>query len=115
MLHKIGKQCNSPRLDRPRLQLYGKDDASQLKITAETVLTIEADGHTVNVPVFVQPGSEQLCLLGTNVTLPLKLKFLKANRDPINTEMPSSVKPVVVSLIQTETIPARNGRFIEAA
>ena len=84
MLHKIGKHLrmqgkNFPKLNRPHLHLYGKggkDDTSQLNITAETLLTIEADGHQVNTPVFVQPGSEQLCLLGTNVTLPLKLKFL---------------------------------------
>ena len=69
----------------------------------------------MNAPVFVQPGSEQLRLLGKNVTLPLKLKFLKANGDPINTEMPNSVKPVTVSLIETETIPARKGCFIEGS
>ena len=52
-----------PTLNRPHLHLYGKggkDDASQLNITAEIFLTTEADGHQVNTPVFVQPGSEQL-------------------------------------------------------
>ena len=36
------------------------------------------------------------------------------NGDPINTEMPSSFKPVTVSLIETK-IPARKGCFIEAS
>ena len=68
MLHKIGKYLrfqgkDFPTLNRPHLHLYGKggkDGASQLNITAETILTTEADGHQVNTPVFVQPGSEQL-------------------------------------------------------
>ena len=62
----------------------------RINITAETLLTIVADGLEVNSPVFFQPGSEQLCLLGTNVALPLKLKFLKSNGDPLVTEMPKS-------------------------
>ena len=74
MLHKIRWHLKSqgkifPKLSRPHLQLYGKggkDDTSQLNITAETIVAIEADGHQVNTPVFVQPASEQLCLLGTN-------------------------------------------------
>ena len=45
MLHKIGKPLRSqgedfPKLNRPHLYLYGKggkDDASQLNITAETL------------------------------------------------------------------------------
>ena len=65
MLHNIGKHLRSqgkhfPTLNRSHLQLYGKggkDDASQLNIIAETLLTIEADGHQVNAPVFIQPGS----------------------------------------------------------
>ena len=69
----------------------------------------------MNAPVFVQPGSEYIVMpTSTNVTLPLKLKFLKGNGDAINTEnlIPSSVKPVTVSLIETETIPARKGHFV---
>ena len=93
----------------------GKDDACQLNLTAEVLLTIEANGHQVNAPVFVQPGSEQLCLLGTNVTLPLKLKFLKLNGEPLVTEMPITYRAVKVSLIETATIPARKGCFIEAS
>ena len=123
MLHRIGKHLRSqgkefPTLNRPHLQLFGKggkNDTNELNITAETLLTIEADGHQVSTSVFVQPGSEQLCLLGTNVILPLNLKFLKSNRDPLKTEMPKSAKSVKVSLIEATTIPARKGRFIEAS
>ena len=85
-----------------------------MNIAAESLLSIEADRLEVNSPVFVQPGSEQLCLLGTNVALPLKLKFLKSNGDPLVTEMPKSTKAVKVSLIETTTTSARKGRFIEA-
>lgn len=123
MLHKRGKYLRSqgkdfPTLNRPHLQLYGKggkDNASQLNITAETLLTTEADGHQVDAPVFIQPGSEQLCLLRANVTLPLKLEFLKSNGEPLVTEIPKTTQAVKVSLIETATIPARKGRFIEAS
>ena len=35
----------------------------------ETLLTIEADGHEIEVSVFIQIGSEQLCLLRTKLML----------------------------------------------
>ena len=84
MLHKIGNHLRSqgkhfPTLNRPHLQLYGKggkDDASQLNITAEALLTIEADGHQVNALVFIQPGSEQLTMfLGNKCYTPIETQI----------------------------------------
>lgn len=40
-----------------------------------------------------------------------KAKFLKANGEPIMTEMPNSAK---ATKVEATTIPARKGRFIEA-
>ena len=122
ILHKIVRHLKSqgkelPSLQKPSLQLYGKggkDDKNELHISAETQLTIEADGHKVNTTVFVQPDSEQSLLLGTNATLPLKLKFLNSNGEPLQKEMPKSARVAKVSLIETTTIPPRKGRFIEA-
>ena len=37
------------------------------------------DGHTVLTPVFIQPGSDIECLLGTNVLPQLGVKFLRRN------------------------------------
>lgn len=81
MLHQIGKHMKSQGKEFPQLQklsvhLYGKrgaDDKNKLNITAETVLTIEADEQQVQSIVFVLPDTEQPCLLGTNAAVPLKL------------------------------------------
>ena len=70
-----------------------------MNITAKTHLTIEADGHQVNN---VQPGSEQLYLLGANVTL----RNLMENH---SNQTPKSAPAII------ETIPARKGCFIEAS
>ena len=70
LLHEIGKYCKEqgrplPQLAIPSLALYGKSD-KQLEITAQLTVNMVADGRTVRVPVFVQPHSEQQCLLGMN-------------------------------------------------
>ena len=62
-----------PVLERPTARLFGKDGESggrELTITAQVqveIVEIEADGECVCIPVFVQPQSEQCCLLGMNV------------------------------------------------
>ena len=48
-------------------------------------------------------------------TLPLKFKFLKSNGEALVTEMPKIFRAVKVALIETATIPARKGRFVEAS
>ena len=75
LLHEIGRLRNVkgeslPVLERPTARLFGKDGESggrELTITAQVQVEIEADGECVCVPVFVQPQSQQCCLLGMNV------------------------------------------------
>ena len=55
-----------PELSAPVTKLYRKGGIP-LDITARVFLTFSADGKTVRVPVFIQPSSEQDCLLGSNV------------------------------------------------
>ena len=62
LLHSVAKNMQRqgrepPELTRPVLKLYGKDGKRELVITAQTNLTIEADGKSACVPVFIQPDS----------------------------------------------------------
>ena len=88
LLYSIARNMQSqgrepPELTRPVLKLYGKDGKRELVITAQTTLTIEADGESACVPVFIQPDSEQPCLLGMNALPSLGLPFCRANGEPI--------------------------------
>ena len=74
VLHEVGRHLRHqgremPQLRLPSARLYGKDcegEKRELDITAEVSLKIEAEGKAVTAPVFVQPESEQPCLLGMN-------------------------------------------------
>ena len=74
VLHEVGRHLRHqgremPQLRLPSARLYGKDcegEKRELDITAEVSLKIKAEGKAVTAPVFVQPESEQPCLLGMN-------------------------------------------------
>ena len=87
-----------------------------MNISAEALLTTEADGTQLQTPVFIQPDSDQPCLLGMNAAPSLNLQFLRANGQPLkstaDTEQDSTVAKVY--LVESTTIPARKGRFLEA-
>ena len=55
-----------PELNLPVTKFYGKS-GTPLDIIARVDLTFSADGKIAKVPVFVQPSSEQSCLLGSNI------------------------------------------------
>ena len=124
LLHQIGKHLTSqgkslPQLKVPTVRLYGKDGKKtqcELNISAEALLTMEADGTQIQTPVFIQPDSDQPCLLGMNAAPSLNLQFLRANGQPLkstaDTEQDSTVAKVY--LVESTTIPARRGRFLEA-
>ena len=83
------------------------------------MFTLETDNRCVTVPVFVQPNSEQLCLLGTNAAIILDLKFLKPDGKPLHTHSiklsQSESTKVLARLVQASTIPGRRGKLLEAA
>ena len=127
VLHEVGKHLHQqgremPQLRAPTARLYGKDcggERRELDITAEVSLKIEADGKAVTAPVFIQPDSEQPCLLGMNIAPALGLKFLDANGLPLKAltslSQPSQEQTsAMVCLTQTSTLPGRKGRFLEA-
>ena len=130
LLHQIANKLRQdskpiPELLTPSLRLYGKDGPKggpALLVTAETNLTLMADGKTVFVPVFIQPDSSQSCLLGMNAAQPLGLLFLDGTGKPLRTTLehvPGSEpvpkqKSACVSLIHATTIPSHGGRFLKA-
>ena len=74
-----------PELLIPSARLNGKDGQSKnqsLNITAEVVFPVEADHKSAVVSVFVQPDSEQTCLLRMNAIPELGIKFLHSNGVP---------------------------------
>ena len=74
MLHKVFCHCRQlgppePKLTVPSITFYGKGgkvSGKELLITAQTALILSSDRRSAQVPVFVQPFSEQDCLLGMN-------------------------------------------------
>ena len=125
VLHEIGKHLREqgkplPQLSRPSVKLYGKDGRNgnkELNVTAQVNQTLASVGKATTIPVFVQPDSEQPCLLGMNAAPALGLKFLRSGGQPLQTEpeVPSSTTTAAaVYLVQSSTVPGRKGRFLEA-
>ena len=126
LLHEIANSLKAqgrpvPELEAPCVQLFGKECNSVkpgLDITAQIMLTLEADNRCVTVPVFIQPNSEQLCLLGTNAATILGLKFLKPDGKPLKVQSAQSSQSestkVKIRLIQASTVPGRKEQFLEA-
>ena len=120
VLHEVGKRLHQEGREMPQLRvltvrLYGKDcggEKRELDITAEVSLTIESDGKAVTAPVFVQPDSEQPCLLGMNIAPALGLKFLDANGLPLK-ESSQEQTTVMVCLTKASTLSGRKGKFLE--
>ena len=70
------------------IKLWGKDGKYQLDITAKVTLTMEAGGKAVKVPVFIQPDSQQPCLLGMNAAPALGMSFLDAHGKALRQQSP---------------------------
>ena len=64
---------------------------SELNISAEALLTMEADGAQIQTPVFIQPNSDQPCPLHINVAPYLNLQFLRANGQPLKSTADSTI------------------------
>ena len=83
-------------------------------ITAELQVTLEADRKSTCVSVFVQPNSEQKCLLGMNAIPSLGISVLRANGKPLISVCEPTPKVANVCLVQSTTIPSQKGRFVKA-
>ncbi len=74
-------------------------------------LTVEADGVSVPVVLFVQPDSSQPCLLGMNAA---RLQFLKAKGQPLRKAVMDKASTSTLNLIACKAVPARAQSFLEA-
>jgi hypothetical protein len=118
-LHKIGRRLSRQGKPVPLLEtvsgikLWGKEGKYQLDITAKVTLKMEAGGKAVKVPVFVQPDSQQPCLLGMNAAPALGISFLDARGAALQQESPLSFPVAKVSLVQASVVPGQKGLFLE--
>ena len=99
MLHSIKSHLESlgkptPKLELPCIPLYGKEGTKgkPLDITAQVMLTFSCDGRKVTVPTFIQPESEQHCLIGMNVILFLGITVRRANGKPLHAIVEQAVQ-----------------------
>ena len=123
--HMKDQGRDPPPLELPTVRLYGKDGRRggiELPVTAQVSLVFTANSKSITVPVLVQPGSEQACLLGINAIPLLGIKLVYSDGDAIFPPL----KPVdvgVVNALERETkvnavgsvtIPAQKGRIVRA-
>ena len=123
-LHQISKHLHReghtlPKLEMPTVRLYGKGGkggGKELIISAQSYLTFAADGRMATVPVFIQPDSEVLCLLGMNILPALGVTFLRANSESLQTSESLLHNPTIaqVHLVRTSYVPTQKGAFPEA-
>ena len=76
-------------------------------------MTFSADGKTAQVPVFIQPSSEQDCLLGSNVLNILGVTVCDATGEPLGAVSNPTVK-ASVHLVHAVRVPGRTAIFAEA-
>ena len=99
------------------MKLFGKDGRAgshELNITAQVTLTVEADGVSIPVVLFVQPDSSQPCLFGMNAAPALGLQFLDAKDQPLRKVVMDRTGTSTVSLISCKAVPVRAQSFVEA-
>lgn len=71
------------------------------------------DCKSTTVPVFVQPDSEQECLLGSNVLPVLGISVVRANGQKLAASIENKSEPAHINLVQSVTIPGQKGRFVK--
>ena len=66
------------------------------------------------MPVFVQPESEQACLLGMNVLPALGLTICRAGGRPLIVKEGSEPTTAHVRLLQSSSVPSLRGCYVRA-
>ena len=117
LLHKVcvhSKETGRtlPKLEYPCTKFKGKG-GHPIGVSDQVTFTLAVDGRSTTVPVFVQPDSEQECLLGSNVLPALGLSVVRANGQQLTASVENEVGPSHVNLVQTVTIPGQKGRFVK--
>ena len=118
LLHKVFKHLKKngkalPTLEHPCTKFKGKGGHA-IGVTAQVLFTLAVDGKSTAVPVFVQPDSEQECLLGSNVLPALGISVVRANGRKLTASVENGVEPAHVNLVQSVIIPGQKGRFVSS-
>ena len=87
-----------------------RDQGQAARHYSQVMLTFSCDGRQVTVHTFIQPESEQHCLIGMNVIPFLGITVKRANEKPLYAVAEQVAQ---VRLIQTITIPGQKGRLVE--
>jgi hypothetical protein len=107
-------------LELPTVRLYGKDGkkgGKELSITAQLPLALSLGDKTVTVPVFVQPDSDQGCLLGINAIPQLGISVLRDEAKPMSshsTDYDDQKEEFTVNLVKSTTLPSQKGCAVAA-
>ena len=100
-----------PRLEYPSATLKGKGGDS-IPLTAQVTLRMYVN---TTVQAFIQPDSEQECLLGSNVLPVLGISVVRANGQPlVPRQGQGGVQVASVNFIQAAAIPGLKGCFMQA-
>ena len=115
-LREVGKKL--PPLELPTVRLFGKDGqegGKELCITAQVPLTFQLKSRSVTVPVFVQPNSEQQCLLGMNAIPLLGIEVKHSDGEPILVlDQNTPTESARVNLVGAVSIPAQKGKIVRS-
>ena len=118
LLHKVFSHLKEagkhlPQLEYPCTKFKGKG-GHPINVTAQVKFTLSVDGRSTTIPVFVQPDSEQECLLGSNVLPSLGITVSRVHGEPLTASVGSESKPAQVNLVQATAIPGMKGCYVKA-
>jgi len=108
-----------PKLERPGVTFYGRsgENSGALTITAQTEFEFSLSGRSVKTPVFIQPESEILCLLGMNVLPRLGLHLVQGDGSPLEVDVVKHTDASKVSrvcLVGSTYLPSQKVTVLEA-
>ena len=118
LLHKVfchpkmaGKHL--PQLEYP-CTTFKRKGGHPINVTAQVQFTLSMDDRSTTAPIFVQPDSEQECLLGSNVLPSLGITVSRINGEPLTASIESESEPAQVNLAQATAIPGMKGCYVKA-
>ena len=76
-------------------------------------ISSDQSSMSTTVPVFVQPDSEQECLLRSNVLPALGISVVRANGQKLTASIENEAEPDYINLVQSVTIPSQKDRFVK--
>ena len=102
-LKKAGKHL--PQLEYLCTKFKGKG-GHPINVTAQVQFTPSVDDQSTTVPVFVQPDSEQECLLSSNVLPSLGITVSRVSGEPLTASIESESEPAhICTCISSWAIP----------